>query len=115
MADERYSIEAEAVEQFPAIDDEIQPVVELMDRIGVSEGGSGMPRRVNQMIGGEPVEAVVVAQPPGAVQKYQWRAAPADLDLRFDFVLPEPNASCLDRRHRAPQDSAAAATARAAP
>src|SRR5215472_4818522 len=86
-----------------------------MDRIGVSEGGSGMPRRVNQMIDGEPVEAVVIAQPPGPVQKYKWRAAPADLDLRLDFVLPEPYASCPDRPHRVPQDSAAAATARAAP
>src|SRR5215469_8294635 len=86
-----------------------------MDRIGVSEGGSGMPRRVNQMIGGEPVEAVVIAQPPGAMQKYQRHAAPADLNLRFDFVLPELNASCLDRRHRVPQDSAAAVTARVAP
>jgi len=31
-------IEAKIVEQLSAIDDEIPPIVELMDRIGISEG-----------------------------------------------------------------------------
>ncbi len=73
------------------IDNQIQPIIELVHTLGIPLGGARVFRRIDGVCARKHGEkGMIVAQPPGPVQEHERRPAAIDRDLGLDLVLPEP-------------------------
>ena len=66
MADERRRGELQLVEQLAVIDDQVEPAVERVHRLGIAAGGAGMLRRIDRIgFGKAGDERAIGARPQG--------------------------------------------------
>ena len=89
MADDRRRGQFQPVEQLAVIDDQVEPVVECVHRVGITVRGPRKLRRVDGMVVGKAGdECAVGGEPPRPMQIDERPTAAADLDLSLDAVLP---------------------------
>ena len=89
MADERRRGELQLVEQLTVIDDQVEPAVERVHRLGITASGAWVLRRIDGIgFGKAGDECAIGGEPPGSMQIDERRTAAADFHFRLDAVLP---------------------------
>src|ERR1700736_5388622 len=100
MAHQGWRFEAELVEEFVVVEDEIPQVIQGLDRVGIACGCTRMFRRINREVAREQIEAFVPDKTVAVVEIDQRRALAGNLDVRVDRAIPEDNCAFRRRPHR---------------
>src|SRR5262249_5439854 len=88
------------VEQFAVIEDQVEPVVEFVHRVGIAASGPRKLRRIDRMaVGKAGNESAVGGKPPRPVQRDERLTAAADLDRGLAAILPKAEPAYLRGGH----------------
>jgi hypothetical protein len=88
VPDHRRGVEAEGVEQFVVVQDEVPQVIEGADAVGVAGRGAGVLGRVHREALGEAIEEGIPLETTGAMEEHDRITMPGGVHARRDPPVP---------------------------